>query len=74
MQGLILVREPYFNEAGYERHKGTQEGAENSRHYNEMVLLKLLQSMTRLIENPPQPFAEEIRAYCKANAPLLIER
>ncbi len=37
IQGLILVGEPYYNEAGYERHRGTQQGKENSRLYNEMV-------------------------------------
>ena len=41
--GLILVDEPYYNEAGYERHKGTQEGQENSRMYNEMAILKMVQ-------------------------------
>lgn len=41
--GLILVAEPYYNEAGYERQKGTQQGRENSRMYNEMVVLKLVQ-------------------------------
>lgn len=43
MTGLILVAEPYYNEAGYERQRGTQQGKENSRMYNEMVILKLLQ-------------------------------
>lgn len=54
--GLILVSEPYFNEAGYERQKGSQQGTENSRMYNEMVVLKLIQSMTKLIQNPPAVF------------------
>jgi len=74
IQGLILVREPYFNEAGYERQKGTAEGAENSRNYNEMALLKLVQSMTRLIQDPQEPFAKEIKTYCEAHAPGMIER
>ena len=43
MSGLILVREPYYNEAGYERQRGTLEGSENSRNYNEMAVLKLVQ-------------------------------
>lgn len=43
LPGLILVAEPYYNEAGYERQKGTQQGRENSRMYNEMVVLKLVQ-------------------------------
>ena len=74
IQGLILVREPYYNEAGYERQRGTQEGAENSRTYNEMAVLKLVQSMTRLVLNPPEVFAPEIKAYCKAHAGCLIDR
>jgi len=43
VQGLILNPEPYYNEAGYERQKGTQTGLENSRLYNEMAVLKLVQ-------------------------------
>ena len=60
IQGLILVREPYFNEAGYEKQRGAQQGSENSRMYNEMAVLKLVQSMTKLLRNPQQPFQEEI--------------
>ena len=41
--GLILNGEPYYNEAGYEKLKGSQEGLENSRMYNEMAILKLVQ-------------------------------
>lgn len=74
IQGLILVREPYYNEAGYERQKGTQEGCENSRTYNEMAVLKLVQSMTRLLLNLPETFHDEIKTYCRAHAPRLIER
>merc|ERR1711874_486932 len=68
IQGLILVNEPYFNEAGYERQKGTQQGRENSRMYNEMAVLKLVQSMNRLIQNPPEVFAKEIREHFQSHA------
>ena len=44
--GLILVSEPYYNEAGYEKQKGSQQGNENSRMYNEMALLKMVQVIT----------------------------
>lgn len=37
--GLILVSEPYFNEAGYENDKGLPENAGKSRNYNENALL-----------------------------------
>ena len=60
IQGLILVDEPYYNEAGYERQKGTQQGLENSRMYNETVLLKLTQSMNKIAKDPPPTFAQEV--------------
>ncbi|EDO28085.1 predicted protein, partial [Nematostella vectensis] len=33
-QSLILVAEPYFNEPGYERSRGTPSGQQNSQEYN----------------------------------------
>lgn len=74
LQGLILNSEPYFNEAGYEKQKGTQQGNENSRMYNEMVLLKLVQSMTKLIMNPPEPFRTEVSQHMRENAEELCRR
>ena len=60
LTGLILCSEPYYNEAGYEKQRGTAEGRENSRMYSEMVLLKLVQSMERLINKPPEGLQNEI--------------
>ena len=74
IQGLILVREPYFNEAGYEKQKGTQQGEENSRMYNEMAVLKLVTSMTRMVNNPAQPFSVEIMEHMRANAKKFMTR
>ncbi|XP_037293692.1 (E3-independent) E2 ubiquitin-conjugating enzyme isoform X3 [Manduca sexta] len=74
LQGLILNSEPYFNEAGYEKQKGTQQGNENSRMYNEMVLLKLVQSMTKMVLNPPEPFRREIVQHLRAHAAALCRR
>lgn len=66
--GLILVSEPYFNEAGYEKQKGSQQGRENSRMYNEMVALKLVQSMSKLILHPPPVFRQEVFDHFNSNA------
>ncbi|KAK3930467.1 (E3-independent) E2 ubiquitin-conjugating enzyme [Frankliniella fusca] len=74
IQGLILVNEPYFNEAGYEKQKGSQQGRENSRMYNEMVLLKLVQAMSKLVQNPPPAFEEDIREHFKHHAPRFASR
>jgi len=74
IQGLILVREPYFNEAGYEKQRGAQQGNENSRMYNEMAVLKLVQSMTKLARNPQVPFQEEIQQHFQENGKKLTSR
>ncbi|KAL1442180.1 hypothetical protein MTO96_030891, partial [Rhipicephalus appendiculatus] len=74
IQGLILVSEPYYNEAGYEQQRGCQQASENSRMYNEMVVLKLVQSMGRMIQNPPEVFKEEIEQHFRANADRFVNR
>ena len=74
IQGLILVREPYFNEAGYEKQRGAQQGSENSRMYNEMAVLKLVQSMTKLLRNPQQPFQDEISEHFREAGGKLTAR
>lgn len=74
IQGLILVSEPYFNEAGYEKQKGSQQGKENSRMYNEMAVLKLVQALAKLILQPPQVFQEEILQHFRQTAHKLLKR
>ena len=74
IQGLILVSEPYFNEAYYERQKGSQQGHENSRMYNEMVLLKLIQATSRMLQQPPDVFKEEILEHYNTHAMHLVGR
>nr|CAD7575861.1 unnamed protein product [Timema californicum] len=74
LAGLILVSEPYFNEAGYEKQKGSQQGKENSRMYNEMAVLKLVQALTKLILQPPPVFKEEILQHFQQKAYKLIHR
>lgn len=74
IQGLILVPEPYFNEAGYEKQKGTQQGKENSRMYNEMVVLKLVQAQTRLIQHAPAIFKDVIFRHFGRNADKMLRR
>ncbi|XP_001602772.2 (E3-independent) E2 ubiquitin-conjugating enzyme UBE2O [Nasonia vitripennis] len=74
IQGLILVAEPYFNEAGFEKQKGSQQGRENSRMYNEMVVLKLVQSQTKLIQYPPPVFKEVVVQHFKTHSRKLLER
>lgn len=37
IQSLILVPDPYFNEPGWERERGTPRGATNSSNYNRSI-------------------------------------
>lgn len=37
IQSLILVPEPYFNEPGFERSRGTPTGTHSSREYNSNI-------------------------------------
>uniref|UniRef100_A0A0B7AQH6 UBC core domain-containing protein n=1 Tax=Arion vulgaris TaxID=1028688 RepID=A0A0B7AQH6_9EUPU len=74
IQGLILVPEPYYNEAGYERQRGTQVGQENSRMYNEMATLKTVQSLIKMCHSLPTLFKEDIYQYLKAHGPRMISR
>jgi len=74
IQGLILVSEPYFNEPGFASQKGTEEGKKRSREYNEMVLLENLTSLTRLAENPPTLFYNEVREHLIENSHGLVKR
>lgn len=74
IQGLILVPEPYYNEAGYGKQKDTDVGNENSRLYNEMAVVKVVQSMTRMLSNPPLVFRDEIYSHAKSRGPQLLAR
>ncbi|KAH8419184.1 hypothetical protein KR222_009243 [Zaprionus bogoriensis] len=65
IQGLILVDEPYFNEAGYEKQRGTQLGNENSRVYNEMAIIKIVHSTVKQLQNPPIIFRKELMEHFK---------
>ncbi|XP_066560373.1 ubiquitin-conjugating enzyme E2O [Amia ocellicauda] len=74
IQGLILVNEPYYNEAGFDSDRGLQEGYENSRCYNEMALIKMVQSMTQLLLQPVDVFQQEIREHFLSSGWRLAQR
>ncbi|BFF91974.1 (E3-independent) E2 ubiquitin-conjugating enzyme UBE2O [Drosophila madeirensis] len=74
IQGLILVDEPYYNEAGYEKQRGTQLGQENSRVYNEMAIIKLAHSTVKQLQNPPLIFRNELIQHFKEFGTELYDR
>ncbi|VDM43773.1 unnamed protein product [Toxocara canis] len=74
IQGLILVPEPYFNEAGYESRKNLPVAIERSRRYNEMALVNSLDYFYRIMRNPPKGFEKLIKEHCHRALPALKER
>ncbi|XP_061582756.1 (E3-independent) E2 ubiquitin-conjugating enzyme UBE2O-like isoform X2 [Cololabis saira] len=74
IQGLILVNEPYYNEAGFDSDRGLQEGYENSRCYNEMALIRMVQSMSTLLSSPVDVFRQEIRDHFSSSGWRFLHR
>ncbi|KAK5648597.1 hypothetical protein RI129_003489 [Pyrocoelia pectoralis] len=64
IQSLILVPEPYFNEPGYERSRGTSSGTQSSREYNQNIWQATVRwAMLEQIINPCPCFKDVIHAH-----------
>ncbi|XP_055678936.1 baculoviral IAP repeat-containing protein 6 isoform X3 [Lutzomyia longipalpis] len=64
IQSLILVPEPYFNEPGFERSRGTPSGTHSSREYNSNIYQACVRwAMLEQIKNPNPCFKEVIHTH-----------
>ena len=45
------------------------EGEENSRMYNEMALIKMIESLRNMLQRPPKVFEDEIKQHFKERLP-----
>ncbi|XP_060609978.2 baculoviral IAP repeat-containing protein 6 isoform X2 [Anolis sagrei] len=64
VQSLILVAEPYFNEPGYERSRGTPGGTQSSREYDGNIRQATVKwAMLEQIRNPSPCFKEVIHKH-----------
>lgn len=64
VQSLILVAEPYFNEPGYERSRGTPSGTQSSREYDGNIRQATVKwAMLEQIRNPSPCFKEVIHRH-----------
>ncbi|XP_043914359.1 baculoviral IAP repeat-containing protein 6 isoform X2 [Protopterus annectens] len=64
VQSLILVSEPYFNEPGYERSRGTPSGTQSSREYDGNIRQATVKwGMLEQIRNPSPCFKEVIHKH-----------
>ncbi len=63
IQSLIFVPEPYFNEPGYERYRGTPNGDGKSLAYNANLYVANIQwAMINQLRNP-SPCFKEVSVY-----------
>jgi baculoviral IAP repeat-containing protein 6 (apollon) len=61
IQSLILVSEPYFNEPGFERSRGTPSGNHSSREYNSNIYQACVKwGMLEQLRNPCPCFKDVI--------------
>ncbi len=59
IQSLILVSEPYFNEPGYERSRGTPSGTASSREYDANIRQATVKwAMLEMMRNPSSCFRD----------------
>lgn len=61
IQGLVLVKEPWFCEPAFEKLRGTEDGIVNSRLYSEKAYVLSRGFVRRALELPPGSLASELQ-------------
>ena len=57
IQSLILAKEPYFNEPGYESHRGMPDGTARSNRYDANIMQANIRfAMLEMLQNPVPAF------------------
>ncbi|CAK0843208.1 unnamed protein product [Prorocentrum cordatum] len=72
--GLVLNAEPYYNEPGFERERGTPQGDLRSLRYNESVALSSYHLMLAVLQAPPCDFARPIRSHFAERRAAVLAR
>ncbi|KAJ3550286.1 hypothetical protein NMY22_g567 [Coprinellus aureogranulatus] len=70
IQGLVLVKEPWFCEPAFDKLRGTEEGTINSRLYNEKAYVLSRGFIRRALEFPPGGLESELQWLYYANGVL----
>jgi ubiquitin-conjugating enzyme E2 O len=76
IQAMVLVDEPYYTEAGYEKQAGSGEGRANSLLYNESALLLGLRHVVSSLRygGAPEDFEEFTATHYRALGPKILGR
>lgn len=77
IQGLVLVKEPYFNEAGYEVRAGSEESKVPSRIYSEKIYFVARGFIVHALKKGVPGFADVLKwLYCSEGdgGPRLLDK
>jgi len=77
IMGLVLVKEPYYNEAGYDIHQNTPETSLPSALYTERAYFRARAFITHALTQNVVPFDEELKWLYQdqsSDAPKLLDR
>lgn len=74
IQSFILCKEPYYNEAGYERKVGTRDGRLQSRLTNELMYVAKWTHLVDMAKATPTDWAHEFRAHFTQCVPWMLQR
>ena len=75
IQSLILVPEPYFNEPGLERTRGSNVGLLRSKEYDANIRTNCVQlAMIQQLKNPSPCFADVIKQHFKHKSHEITEQ
>ncbi|KAH7082681.1 hypothetical protein BKA63DRAFT_501415 [Paraphoma chrysanthemicola] len=77
IMGLVLVKEPYYNEAGYDVHRSAPETKLSSALYTERAYFRARAFITHALSNEVAPFKQELEFLYRSQvegAPRLLDR
>jgi ubiquitin-conjugating enzyme E2 O len=77
IMGLVLVKEPYYNEAGYDVHRSAPETKLSSALYTERAYFRARAFITHALSNDVSPFSTELDYLYRSeaeNAPKLLDK
>jgi ubiquitin-conjugating enzyme E2 O len=69
IMGLVLVRDPYYNEAGYDVQRDAPETKLNSALYTERAYFRARAFIHHALVNSVEPFAHDIEYLYRSTAP-----
>jgi ubiquitin-conjugating enzyme E2 O len=77
IMGLVLVKEPYYNEAGYDVHRSAPETKLNSALYTERAYFRSRAFIHHALTNEVAPFKQELNYLYRSqggDAPKLLDK